>query len=90
MPDTMMMFEPLSVDAPVASPVATQSSDKTPIIPVPPDAPPMRFRHPKYGQPTDTREDFSKKQQLTQSEIGQTLKERWKITPPTNCQGCHR
>ena len=21
---------------------------------------------------------------------GQTLKERWKITPPTNCQGCHR
>ena len=44
----------------------------------------------KYGQPSDTREDFSKKQQLTQSEIGQTLKERWKITPPTNCQGCHR
>ena len=30
------------------------------------------------------------KKQLTQAEIGQTLKERWKITPPTNCQGCHR
>ena len=44
----------------------------------------------KYGQPSDTREDLSKKKQLTQSEIGQTLKERWKITPPTNCQGCHR
>ena len=44
----------------------------------------------KYGQPSDTREDFSKKKHLTQSEIGQTLKERWKITPPTNCQGCHR
>jgi hypothetical protein len=44
----------------------------------------------KYGQPSDAREDFSKKKHLTQSEIGQTLKERWKITPPTNCQGCHR
>ena len=52
MPDTMMMFEPLSVEEPAGGPVPTQSSDKTPIIPVPPDAPPMRFRHPKYGQPT--------------------------------------
>jgi hypothetical protein len=55
----------------------------------------------KYGQPSDTREDLSKhpngknedwtkKKKLTQTEIGQTLKERWNITPPTNCQGCHR
>ena len=52
MPDTMMMFEPLSVEEPAGGPVPTQSPDKTPIIPVPPDAPPMRFRYPKYGQPT--------------------------------------
>jgi hypothetical protein len=44
----------------------------------------------KYGQPMDTHEDFSKKKKLTQAEIGQTLKERWNITPPQNCQGCHR
>src|SRR5712672_954157 len=55
----------------------------------PEDVKPVEFVT-KYGQPSDTREDFSKKKQLTQSEIGQTLKERWKITPPTNCQGCHR
>ena len=35
-------------------------------------------------------EDWSKKKKLTQDEIGQTLKERWNIQPPTNCQGCHR
>ena len=44
----------------------------------------------KYGQPKDAKEDFSKKQKLTQQEIGQTLKERWNIQPPLNCQGCHR
>jgi hypothetical protein len=44
----------------------------------------------KYGQPKDAGEDFSKKQKLTQVEIGQTLKERWNIQPPLNCQGCHR
>ena len=44
----------------------------------------------KYGQPKDVHEDWSKKKKLSQSEIGQTLKERWKISPPTNCQGCHR
>jgi len=44
----------------------------------------------KYGQPSKVREDFSKKKKLTQAEIGETLKERWNITPPTNCQGCHR
>jgi len=44
----------------------------------------------KYGQPSDAREDWSKKKKLTQTEIGETLKERWNITQPTNCQGCHR
>jgi hypothetical protein len=44
----------------------------------------------KYGQPEGVTEDWSKKQNLTQREIGLTLKERWKIQPPLNCQGCHR
>ncbi len=44
----------------------------------------------KYGQPKDAKEDFSKKQKLTQQEIGQTLKERWNVQPTLNCQGCHR
>src|SRR5205085_2420076 len=30
------------------------AGEKTPIMPVPPDAPPMQFRHPKYGSPTRT------------------------------------
>jgi hypothetical protein len=44
----------------------------------------------KYGQAAGVSEDWSKKKKLSQSEIGQTLKERWNVTPPTNCQGCHR
>src|ERR1051326_4671328 len=52
MPDTMMMFEPLSIEKRAGTAAAERSADKTPIIPVPPDAPPMRFRHPKYGYPT--------------------------------------
>jgi hypothetical protein len=44
----------------------------------------------EYGQPKEAHEDFSKKKNLTQTEIGETLKERWNITPPQNCQGCHR
>ena len=55
----------------------------------PDDVKPVEFVA-KYGQPSDGREDFSKKKRLTQTEIGQTLKERWNINPPTNCQGCHR
>ncbi|PYL25321.1 MAG: hypothetical protein DMF37_05295, partial [Verrucomicrobia bacterium] len=39
----------------------------------------------KYGQPKDTKDDWSKKGKLTQQEIGQTLKERWDIQPPLNC-----
>jgi hypothetical protein len=52
MPDTMMMFEPLSVEECGGGTAAPSSGEKTPIIPVPHDAPPMRFRHPKYGYPT--------------------------------------
>ncbi|CAN5121996.1 cytochrome c3 family protein [soil metagenome] len=44
----------------------------------------------KFGQPKDAKGDWSQKQELTQQEIGQTLKERWNIQPPLNCQGCHR
>jgi hypothetical protein len=44
----------------------------------------------QYGQPKDATDDWSKKKKLTQQEIGQTLKERWNIKPPLNCQGCHR
>src|SRR5262249_6368699 len=66
----------------------------------PDDAKPAEFVA-KYGQPGDTREDLSKhphgvnedwtkKEKLTQREIGEILKQRWNIKPPTNCQGCHR
>ncbi|PYL42393.1 MAG: cytochrome C, partial [Verrucomicrobia bacterium] len=44
----------------------------------------------KYGKPHGMTEDWSKRKTLSQTEIGQTLKERWNITPPQNCQGCHR
>jgi hypothetical protein len=44
----------------------------------------------KYGQPEGVEEDWSKKKNLTQEEIGLTLKQRWNIKPPLNCQGCHR
>ena len=44
----------------------------------------------KYGKPQGVTEDWTKKKHLTQQEIGQTLKERWNITPSTNCQTCHR
>jgi putative DNA primase/helicase len=32
----------------------TPKRDKTPIIPVPADAPPMTFQHPRYGSPSKT------------------------------------
>ena len=45
----------------------------------------------KYGQPAEAEgEDWSKKEKLTQEQIGLTLKEKWNIQPPLNCQGCHR
>lgn len=51
MPDTNKMFEPLIGGHANAVPAPT-SGDKTPIIPVPADAPRQQFRHPKYGYPT--------------------------------------
>ena len=41
-------------------------------------------------KPQGVTDDWSKKDHLTQQEIGLTLKQRWDIKPPTNCQGCHR
>jgi hypothetical protein len=55
----------------------------------PEDANPAEFVA-KYGQPKNTREDWSQKKRLTQQEIGQTLKERWNVQPTENCQTCHR
>ena len=42
------------------------------------------------ASPQGVTEDWSKKQHLTQEEIGLTLKQRWDMQPPTTCQGCHR
>jgi hypothetical protein len=44
----------------------------------------------KYGKPAGVTDDWAAKDHLTQQQIGQTLKERWNVLPPTNCQGCHR
>ena len=55
----------------------------------PDDVKPVEFVS-KYGQPKDVKEDWTKKKKLTQTEIGQTLKERWNIQTTENCQGCHR
>ncbi|HJT82213.1 MAG TPA: hypothetical protein VJ719_13540, partial [Chthoniobacterales bacterium] len=44
----------------------------------------------KYGQPKGETDDWSKKEKLTQTEIGQVLKEKWNINAPINCQACHR
>lgn len=48
--DAHAMFAPLD-DAEPATP-APKAGEKTPIIPVPADAPPMTFRHPKHGAPS--------------------------------------
>ena len=51
--DASGMFAPLGDEARVgAPPPKGKASDKTPIVPVPADAPPMRFKHPKLGAPT--------------------------------------
>lgn len=55
MPDTNHMFAPLSAEelsAATPSGTAPKGGGKVPIIPVPADAPPMRFRHPNHGEPT--------------------------------------
>jgi hypothetical protein len=47
------MFAPLSPAELAATPNAGASEgEKQPIVPVPEDAPPMRFRHPQHGAPT--------------------------------------
>jgi putative DNA primase/helicase len=47
------MFAPLSLAELAAAPNAGASEgEKRPIIPVPEDAPPMRFWHPQHGAPT--------------------------------------
>lgn len=54
MPDNGGMFAPLSdaerANAKKAKP--GKRAEKTPIIPVPADAPPMKFRHPQHGEPS--------------------------------------
>ena len=47
------MFAPLGEGARAgAPPLKGKASNKTPIVPVPSDAPPMSFKHPKFGVPT--------------------------------------
>ena len=41
----------------------------------------------KYGQPQGVKDDWSKKTNLTQHEIGQTLKERWNIQAAAKLPG---
>lgn len=61
MPDAARMFAPLTTEeraaaasqAAVTGTPGSRSEAKTPIIPVPPDAPPAAgFRHPKHGAPS--------------------------------------
>ena len=46
------MFAPLAPEETAATDEAPKSAGKTPIIPVPADAPPVRFKHPQYGDPS--------------------------------------
>ena len=53
------MFEPLSPDekaeaASASSRASSPAAELAPIVPVPDDAPPMRFRHPVHGEPSMT------------------------------------
>lgn len=48
------MFKPLTPAEIAKAPKPKASDQKVPIIPVPDDAPPMRFRHPKHGAPVAT------------------------------------
>lgn len=49
------MFAPLTPEEAKASkPAAPGKASKTPILPVPGDAPPLRFKHPKHGEPSRT------------------------------------
>ena len=46
----------------------------------------------QYGTPPNSEgKDYSKAKELTQEEIGSTLRDKWHINPPDkNCAGCHR
>jgi 5S rRNA maturation endonuclease (ribonuclease M5) len=47
------MFSPLTAEDRVAAPaVANDATDKSALWPVPSDAPPMNFKHPKHGAPS--------------------------------------
>ena len=46
------MFAPLAPEETAAAEKAPKTVDKAPIIPVPADAPPMRFKHPQHGDPS--------------------------------------
>jgi putative DNA primase/helicase len=56
MPDITSMFTPLDGEetpqAAVTSKPKSATGTKVPIIPVPADAPPMTFKHPKHGAPS--------------------------------------
>ena len=45
------MYAPLSPEEETSA-TALPKSDKVPIVPVPADAPPMKFKHPKLGEPS--------------------------------------
>lgn len=46
------MFAPLTADEIASVSVQPKPVTKSPIIPVPTDAPPMQFKHPKHGEPS--------------------------------------
>lgn len=46
------MFAPLAPEEMATAEQAPKAATKTPIIPVPADAPAMRFKHPKLGEPS--------------------------------------
>ena len=58
MTDAARMFQPLSADevskTEAASTSAAQGRSKSvPIVPAPPDAPPMQYRHWEHGEPSE-------------------------------------
>jgi hypothetical protein len=52
MPDGSTMFEPLAPDEQTGSFPVKHQAEKTPIVPVPADAPTQNYRDPRYGYPT--------------------------------------
>lgn len=48
------MFDPPSPEEEAAAEAPPRGEAKVPIVPVPDDAPEMRFRHPEFGDPTRT------------------------------------